>query len=194
MQAEEVIIGILKDRRQMYDQLVWQIPLLAVTAERFLFLISLGTAVSETARIISSGLGIIIALVSVLTFDRLKTCELYDSFLLNEILRKKSSRAGESTSNQTAQPNTFSCVVDETMHEIVIGPRYLVNRAYFYKEKRWMYKDKEKSPDLNNGVDFYFYWFTSHFAWLACFVFIVFANVIILVIAAIQQQDKHNSI
>jgi hypothetical protein len=190
MQAEEVIIGILKDRRQMYDQLVWQVPMLALTAESFLFLISLGSAASDTARIISSGLGIIVALVSVLIFDRLKTCELYDTFLLNEILFKKGNRVRESNVSQTPQVNKFSCIVDENMHEIVIGPRYLVNRAYFYKEKRWMWKEKEKRLDLTYGVEFYFYWFTSHIAWLACFFSIFLANVVILVISSIQHPDN----
>lgn len=69
-------------RRAQWDNLVWQVPVLSLTAQAFLFTIALGVGVSRTARIISALLSLIITLLSVSLMARHRQAEVTDALWL----------------------------------------------------------------------------------------------------------------
>ena len=50
--------AIVAARRTQFDQLVWQVPVLSLTAQAFLFSIALSADASRTARVIASVLSL----------------------------------------------------------------------------------------------------------------------------------------
>jgi hypothetical protein len=75
---------ILASRRQNYDSMVWQTPVISLTAQAFLFTIALGQ-VPTASRIIASLLAFIAALASIQLLSRHRHFEIYFSELLKEI-------------------------------------------------------------------------------------------------------------
>lgn len=58
------LLGVYATQFGSYTTLLWQVPALSLTAQSFLLTIAVGSASSNYARLISSGLSIIIALSS----------------------------------------------------------------------------------------------------------------------------------
>lgn len=56
---------LVVSRRQAFDALIWQTPVLSLTAQAFLFSISLTAGSSEGARIISAALALFTALAAI---------------------------------------------------------------------------------------------------------------------------------
>ncbi len=56
---------IVANRRQSYDSMMWQTPVLSLTAQAFLLTIALGPESSQAARLISAGLAALAAFASV---------------------------------------------------------------------------------------------------------------------------------
>ena len=76
--------SIVANRRQQWDTLLWQVPTMALTGEAFLFTISLGAATSQTGRIVSSVLALIVAVASLHSLAAHRISELTDSVWLHE--------------------------------------------------------------------------------------------------------------
>jgi hypothetical protein len=66
----------LVDNRLHHDQLVWQVPAVSLTAQAFLFTISLASDSSRLARIVASLLSAVMALISVQLMARHRLFEL----------------------------------------------------------------------------------------------------------------------
>jgi hypothetical protein len=157
-------IHLLMERRQLYDQLMWQIPALSLTGESFLFIISLGAAVSNIARIISSGLGIVVVMSAMHSLDRLSTFEWYDAAALK--LRLDDNR-------------TFKKYP-------ILGAEYRASRAKYCSEF-WCNSDLSKVCKCDDGAAAcLFYRCTAPRVWLTCFWLMAIANVAILVLSSIQ--------
>jgi hypothetical protein len=77
----------LASRRTAFDTLMWQTPALALTAQAFLFTISLAPDSAPIARYISSALDVIVAIVAIQTMAKHRYNEFTDSLLLEEIER-----------------------------------------------------------------------------------------------------------
>jgi hypothetical protein len=54
--GDEIVYQAVVARRLQWDNLVWQVPLLSLTAQAFLFTIALGSGTTMVARCISAGL------------------------------------------------------------------------------------------------------------------------------------------
>lgn len=80
-------------RRQNFENLLWQVPMLSLTGESFLFTIILGESSTFFSRLISSSLAMVIALTSLSSLARHRLSETHDSQLISaieEVLFKKS--------------------------------------------------------------------------------------------------------
>ena len=71
-------------RRTQFDNLMWQVPILSITAQAFLFTVSLGADTSQVARIISSSLSLIVTLLTLQLFVRHRQSEITDAHWLED--------------------------------------------------------------------------------------------------------------
>jgi hypothetical protein len=71
-------------RRLQFDNLVWQVPVLSLTAQAFLFTIALSAGNRQLARLIASGLALIAALLSMQLMSRHRQAEIFDAHWLAE--------------------------------------------------------------------------------------------------------------
>jgi len=78
---------IINARRMQWDNLLWQVPLISITGESFLFTIILNSATSHPAREIACGLAMIISAASLATLARHRLSEVHDANLLAGIER-----------------------------------------------------------------------------------------------------------
>ena len=74
-------------RRTQFDALLWQVPVLSLTAQAFLFTIALSQGNDAWARIISSVLSLNITVISILLMARHRQAELHDANWLARIER-----------------------------------------------------------------------------------------------------------
>ena len=79
------IYPVIASRRLQWDNLAWQVPMISITGESFLFTIILNSSTSKDARIISSLLAIIISYASISTLGRHRISEVHDANILREI-------------------------------------------------------------------------------------------------------------
>ena len=77
-EAELVQYQVTAGRRLQWDYLVWQVPMLALTAQAFLFAIALGAG-DRWNRAIASGLIVLTAYLSVTLMARHRQAELADA-------------------------------------------------------------------------------------------------------------------
>lgn len=75
-------------RRLQFENLLWQVPMIAITGESFLFTIILNSATSKFSRSISSILAMSISFATLFSFARLRASEVHDSNKLAEIETK----------------------------------------------------------------------------------------------------------
>jgi hypothetical protein len=79
--------AILSSRRQVYDTLMWQTPVLSLTAQAFLFTIALGSGICQIARIISALLAFLAAFASIQLMMKHRYHEFRDSKSLEDYER-----------------------------------------------------------------------------------------------------------
>jgi len=86
-----VIVG----RRQSYDQLLWQTPVLSLTAQAFLLTIALGPDSSCVARLMSASLSLITALASIMLMIKHRYYEVLASNMLQKFEEDNKSKGFE---------------------------------------------------------------------------------------------------
>lgn len=74
-------------RRSQFDSLLWQVPVLTITAQAFLFTISLGSDTQAPARIISCLLSLLITFLTLQLFARHRQAEVTDAHWLEDYER-----------------------------------------------------------------------------------------------------------
>jgi len=79
---------IIAARRMNYDVLLWQVPVLSLTAQSFLFQISLGSGINLYARLASSLLSLVAALISMQLMAKHRYHEQLDSKALELVERQ----------------------------------------------------------------------------------------------------------
>ena len=89
--SNDVQYQVVAARRQNYDNLLWQTPVISLTGQAFLFTIALGSG-SKLSRIIASLLALIAALASSQPLARHRHFEVYYSKLLESVELEISSR------------------------------------------------------------------------------------------------------
>jgi hypothetical protein len=84
MAQAEVVYQAVVTRRLQWDNLLWQVPILSLTAQAFLFTIALGAGSSPVARTMAAVLSIIVTGLSVTLMARHRQAELADAAWLEE--------------------------------------------------------------------------------------------------------------
>ncbi len=62
---DPITYTVLSNRRQAYDQMMWQAPALSLTAQAFLFSIALAAGSAQASRLVASSLALLISFMSV---------------------------------------------------------------------------------------------------------------------------------
>src|SRR5687767_11818509 len=86
--VSEAQYQLLASRRQNYDTMLWQTPVISLTAQAFLFTIALGNG-TPTSRVIASFLALISALASAQLLAKHRYFEIHYSRVLESIEIKK---------------------------------------------------------------------------------------------------------
>ena len=81
--ASERVYEVVAQRRLQWDNLVWQVPVVGLTAQAFLFTIALSTGNSQFARATAAFLALVAALLSMQLMARQRQSELTDAHWLN---------------------------------------------------------------------------------------------------------------
>ena len=84
MNGDEIVYQAVVARRLQWDNLVWQVPLLSLTAQAFLFTIALGNGTEVIARLVAATLSLVITCLSVTLMARHRQAELADSHWLED--------------------------------------------------------------------------------------------------------------
>lgn len=84
MVDKQAVYQAVVSRRLQWDNLLWQVPILSLTAQAFLFTIALGPDTSQVARTIAASLSIVITGLSVTLMARHRQAELGDARWLEE--------------------------------------------------------------------------------------------------------------
>lgn len=80
--SDELMANAVAARRAQWDNLVWQVPVLSLTAQAFWFTTALGVGVSRTARVVSALLSLIVTLLSPSLMARHRQAEVADALWL----------------------------------------------------------------------------------------------------------------
>jgi hypothetical protein len=72
-------------RRLQWDLLVWQVPVLCLTAQAFLYSIELGSSTSPVARIIAALASLVMTFLCVTLMARHRQAELFDAHWLGKV-------------------------------------------------------------------------------------------------------------
>ncbi|MBL0886208.1 hypothetical protein [Myceligenerans indicum] len=83
-EERRLIYATVAARRLQWDSLVWQVPVLSLTAQAFLYTIALGPESSSAARITSAVISIVITALSVTLMARHRQGEITDAQWLAE--------------------------------------------------------------------------------------------------------------
>ncbi|WP_456787868.1 hypothetical protein [Cellulomonas sp. P5_C5] len=75
---------VVAQRRMQWDNLVWQVPLLSLTAQAFLFAIVLGRDTTSLARVDSGLLSFVVTVLSITLMARHRQAEIADAHWLEE--------------------------------------------------------------------------------------------------------------
>jgi hypothetical protein len=87
MVSDEVTYQVVAARRAQQDGLMWQVPVLSLTAQAFLFTISLGAGSSTTARVVAGLLSVVTTVLSMLLMGKHRLNEIHDAQWLEEYER-----------------------------------------------------------------------------------------------------------
>jgi len=78
------VYAVVAARRTQFDNLLWQVPVLTITAQAFLFTIALGADTRPTARIVSCALSLLITFLTIHLFTRHRQAEITDAHWLEQ--------------------------------------------------------------------------------------------------------------
>lgn len=68
--SDDAIYSAVAARRAGYDSMAWQVPVISLTAQAFLFTIALGPDSRPLARVIACSLGLAVTILSMLLLAR----------------------------------------------------------------------------------------------------------------------------
>lgn len=82
--SREVVYATVAARRLQWDNLLWQVPILSLTAQAFLFTIQLGGESRQVARVIAALLSLVVTYLCVTLMARHRQAELFDAHWLED--------------------------------------------------------------------------------------------------------------
>jgi hypothetical protein len=80
----EAAYQVVAARRAQQDALMWQVPVLSLTAQAFLFTIALGSGSTSLARAVAALLSMVTAALSMMLMGKHRVNELHDALWLDE--------------------------------------------------------------------------------------------------------------
>lgn len=83
--SPDAIYAALAARRNQFDNLLWQAPVLSLTAQAFLMTVALGSPVPLYARSVACLLSIVVAFLSVQILTRHRQAEITDAHWLRDL-------------------------------------------------------------------------------------------------------------
>lgn len=90
--SDDAIYAAVAARRAGFDHMVWQVPIISLTAQAFLFTIALGPDTAMLARCLSSGLGFVVAVLSMILMARHRQADIADAAWLEGLEANRRSR------------------------------------------------------------------------------------------------------
>ena len=84
IEDKHLIYQTVASRRLQWDNLVWQVPLLSLTAQAFLFSIALAPDSHRSARALAAGLSIVMSFLCITLMARHRQAEFADAEWLSE--------------------------------------------------------------------------------------------------------------
>lgn len=78
----ETVYAVVAARRLQWDNLLWQVPILGLTAQAFLFTIQLGGDSRQVSRVIAALLSLVVTYLCVTLMARHRQAELFDAHWL----------------------------------------------------------------------------------------------------------------
>ncbi|GAA1806620.1 hypothetical protein [Nostocoides veronense] len=81
----DAVYAAVAARRTAFDGLLWQAPVLSLTAQAFLLTIALGGGASRFARIVASLLSVIVSVLTVQLLTRHRQAEITDAHWLSDM-------------------------------------------------------------------------------------------------------------
>jgi hypothetical protein len=76
---QRLLYQVVAARRIQWDNLIWQVPLLSLTAQAFLFSIALGSDARPVSRIVASGLSMVVSVLCILLMARHRQADVADA-------------------------------------------------------------------------------------------------------------------
>lgn len=89
----EMLYQTVADRRLQYENLLWQVPTISLTAQAFLFSIAMGAGNDPVAKVASSLLALIVSIISIMLMASHRLAERKDAKWL-ERFEQEELRAG----------------------------------------------------------------------------------------------------
>lgn len=87
----DTVYAAVAARRTQFDNLVWQVPVLSLTAQAFLFTIALGDGGTRFSRSVACILAMIIAFLTVQLLTKQRQAEITDAHWLEKLEQRTSS-------------------------------------------------------------------------------------------------------
>lgn len=84
MARDDSLYQLVATRRLHWDNLIWQVPVLSLTAQAFLFTIALGADTSRFARVIAASLSLVVTFLSITLMARHRQAALADQKWLEQ--------------------------------------------------------------------------------------------------------------
>ncbi|MFI6365419.1 hypothetical protein ACIBG0_21980 [Nocardia sp. NPDC050630] len=85
----EMVYQAVADRRLQNENLLWQVPTLSLTAQAFLFSISMASANDSVARIASASLALIVSIISIMLMASHRLAERKDALWLERFEQQR---------------------------------------------------------------------------------------------------------
>ncbi len=87
--SDDAIYAAVASRRAGFDSMAWQVPIISLTAQAFLFTIALGPDSRPFARIISASLAVAVTALSMLLLARHRQADIADAQWLADLEERR---------------------------------------------------------------------------------------------------------
>ncbi|WNG95285.1 hypothetical protein [Mycobacterium sp. ITM-2016-00318] len=138
MPTPEVVYSVVAARRLQWDNLVWQVPVLSLTAQAFLFTIAVGADSSNSARIISSLLSLLVTFLCITLMARHRQAEIYDAHWLEDVEKREWKMDVPVHGHTFAKARDQEGVDGGWIDKLTPRPRQSKNRKAFPGYRTWI--------------------------------------------------------
>lgn len=102
--VEQLQYQIVAARRQGTDSMMWQVPVLSLTAQAFLLTIALAPGAGRPAQVVSAGLALVASITSIQLMAKHRFHELADSKWLEAFENDRMNQGFEAVHGRPARP------------------------------------------------------------------------------------------